>query len=164
MSYNEQAQYLKFAEKNYKVLLKYVKSQKWKFEENKEKYKINIDFEYEGSKIYTALCLNVDLGFVYVLARADDFEIPETRQSLVAAAVTLANGKIKDGGFDYNCFKNRILFRLTTSYIDCVLDKSIYAYMVSTAYHTVKDYHRKFKAVCTTKFATVGQLKSLIYN
>lgn len=152
----------KFAEKNYKALCKFLKSKKWKFEEEKENFKVHIDFEFDNSKIYVVIGFNIGLGTIYAFSKADDLEIPESKQSLIAAAVLIANGKMTDGNFDYKCLNGKIIFRITSCYIGTVLSDSLYEYLISNAYYAVKDYHKKFAAVCTAQLTTLGQLKNLI--
>lgn len=154
----------KFAKKNYKLLCKFLDKKKWKYEKEEEKYKVRIPFAESGYTIYVNLSFGLNLGILFAMTWFDLPEIPESKRSLMAAAITLANGRLMDGNFDYNCLKNKVLFRMCTSYIESVLGESLYEYLISVTYHTTKEYLRKFDTLCTTEFKTMSQLKNLIYS
>ncbi|MDE6690407.1 MAG: YbjN domain-containing protein [Clostridia bacterium] len=153
-----------FAKKNFKVLCKYLDKKKWKYTKEEEKFRIEIAFSDRAHNVYVYLRFNEELGIVSALTSMSLPEIPENRRSLMAAAITLANGRLTEGNFDYNCLKDKILFRMSTSYIESVLSESLYEYMISVAFHTIKEYYGKFEEICTAELKTITQLKNLIYG
>ena len=61
-----------------------------------------------------------------------------------AIATCQANFRIVDGSFDYDFKQGRILFRMTSSYIDSLISKDVFEYMVAVASYTVDEYNDKF--------------------
>ena len=152
----------KFAKKNFKVLCKFLDKKKWKYEKAEENYKVRIPFAESGYTVYVILWFNLNLGIFSAMTWFDLPEIPESKRTLMAAAITFANGKLTDGNFDYNCLKNKICFRMATSFIESMLSESLYDYMISVAYHTTKEYLRKFVDLYKNEFKTVNQLKNYV--
>ena len=61
-----------------------------------------------------------------------------------AIATCQANYRIADGSFDFDFKQGRILFRMTSSYIDSLISKDVFKYMVAVASYTVDEYNDKF--------------------
>ncbi len=61
-----------------------------------------------------------------------------------AIATCQANYRIADGSFDFDFKQGRILFRMTSSYIDSLISKDVFEYMVAVASYTVDEYNDKF--------------------
>lgn len=61
-----------------------------------------------------------------------------------AIATCQVNYRIADGSFDYDFGRGRILFRVTSSYIDSLISKDVFEYMIAVASFTVDEYNDKF--------------------
>ena len=61
-----------------------------------------------------------------------------------AVATCHVNFSIADGSFDFNFKEGTILFRMTASYIDSLISKELFEYMVGIATFTVDKYNDKF--------------------
>ena len=72
------------------------------------------------------------------------FKIPEEYRTDIAMATTIINDRLVDGSFDFDLSDGRICFRLTSSYIESILGKELFAYMLMVSAHTVDEYNDKF--------------------
>lgn len=152
----------KFAKKNFKELCKLLDKKKWKYEKEEENYKVRITFAENEYTVCVILRFNSNLGIFSAITWFDLPEIPESKRTLMAAAITFANGKLTDGNFDYSCLKNKVFFRMATSFIESTLSESLYDYMISVTYHTTKEYLRKFIDLYKSEFKTLNQLKNYV--
>lgn len=61
-----------------------------------------------------------------------------------AIATCQVNYRLADGSFDYDYKQGKILFRMTSSYVESLISKDLFEYMVSVACYTVDEYNDKF--------------------
>jgi hypothetical protein len=61
-----------------------------------------------------------------------------------AIATSTVNYNLADGSFDYDFRKGRIVFRMTSSYIDSLISQDLLEYMIAVACITVDEYNDKF--------------------
>lgn len=61
-----------------------------------------------------------------------------------AIATSQVNFRLADGSFDYDCKQGRILFRMTSSFIDSLISKEVFEYMLAVATYTVDEYNDQF--------------------
>lgn len=61
-----------------------------------------------------------------------------------AIATSQVNYRLADGSFDYDFRQGRVLFRMTSSFIDSLISKDLFEYMVAVASYTVDEYNDKF--------------------
>ncbi|MBO4876786.1 MAG: YbjN domain-containing protein [Ruminococcus sp.] len=76
------------------------------------------------------------------------FTVPEELRPDMAMAVATANNGLMDGNFDFSIDSGRIRYRQTECYIDSILGKEMFRYMISVAASTVDDYNDKFLMMC----------------
>lgn len=72
------------------------------------------------------------------------FRIPEDKRVDLALATTVVNNRLIDGSFDFDLSDGRITFRLTASYVESILGKDLFQYMLMVSTSTVDDYNDKF--------------------
>lgn len=72
------------------------------------------------------------------------FKVPEDKCIDVVLAITLVNDMLVDGSFDFDMSKGRVAFRLTASYIESILGKELFEYMLMVSATTVDEYNDKF--------------------
>lgn len=71
------------------------------------------------------------------------FTVPEDKRVDAALAVAVANYRLVDGSFDYDLSSGRISFRLTASYIESILGKELFEYMLMVSAATIDEYNDK---------------------
>ncbi|MBQ8959960.1 MAG: YbjN domain-containing protein [Ruminococcus sp.] len=72
------------------------------------------------------------------------FKVSEDRRAELALAVAYANYGIIDGSFDYDIVDGAITFRMTASYIESILSKELFKYMLFVSSQTIDRYNDKF--------------------
>lgn len=72
------------------------------------------------------------------------FTVPSDKRIDIALAITVINDRLVDGSFDFDMAKGRITFRLTASYIESILGKELFEYMLMASAATVDEYNDKF--------------------
>jgi len=71
------------------------------------------------------------------------FSVSEAKLPDIALAVAYINDHLVNGSFDLDIKEGRICFRQTTCYIDSVLGKGLFEYMLMVSAHTTDDYNDK---------------------
>ena len=59
-------------------------------------------------------------------------------------AICVANYGMVNGVFDYNYQSGKVIFRLTTSFVDCEFGEQFFMLMMATAIGTIDQYNDKF--------------------
>lgn len=72
------------------------------------------------------------------------FRVSEDKRIDIALATTVINDRLVDGSFDFDMAEGRISFRLTTSYIESILGKELFEYMLMVSASTIDEYNDKF--------------------
>lgn len=72
------------------------------------------------------------------------FTVPEDKRVDIALATTVVNNMLIDGSFDFDFSKGKISFRLTASYIESILGKELFEYMLMVSAATIDEYNDKF--------------------
>lgn len=75
------------------------------------------------------------------------FRVPEDKRTEIALATTLVNDRLIHGSFDFNLLTGRIVFRLTTSFVESILGPKMFDYMLNVSAATVDDYNDKFMMI-----------------
>ena len=61
-----------------------------------------------------------------------------------AIATSQVNYLLADGSFDFDYEKGLVYFRMTSSYLDSLISKELFEYMVAVAGYTIDEYNDKF--------------------
>lgn len=72
------------------------------------------------------------------------FNVPEDKRFDIALATTVVNNRLVDGSFDFNMANGKVSFRLTASYIESILGKELFQYMLMVSASTIDAYNDKF--------------------
>lgn len=60
-----------------------------------------------------------------------------------AIATSQINYRLADGSFDFDYKKGKVIFRLTSSFMDSLISKDLLEYMIGVACYTIDDYNDK---------------------
>lgn len=104
-----------------------------------------VTFTMSGDDIPMEFVINVDAKreLIRVLSPVPvTFE--DDKRIEGAIATSLVNYRLVDGSFDYDYKKGKVLFRMTSSYIDSLLSKDLFEYMIAVASFTIDEYNDKF--------------------
>lgn len=127
------------AKRIYDTLCSAFKDMDWEFEED-EGFVIESGAMGEDSHIRIRAEVDADRMLV-ILMSPIEFDVPENRRVDVALAVSAINNSLACGSFDYNFLSGEIIFRLTTSYRDSLISKSLFEYMILSSCKTVDEYN-----------------------
>ena len=72
------------------------------------------------------------------------FTVPEDKRMDMAIAITVASNNLIDGSFDFDLNSGRIVFRLTSSYMESILGEELFTYMLMVSARTIDEYNDKF--------------------
>lgn len=75
------------------------------------------------------------------------FKVPEDKKMDVILAITAVNNWLIDGAFVFDIEKGIITFTLTSSYIESILGKELFEYMLMVSASTIDDYNDKFMMI-----------------
>ena len=134
---------LKSAQNVYKTLCAMLDEKELKYEKHEDD--LVVTFFLGGDDIPMQFVLNVDSErqLIRLLSPIPvTFEGDKCKEAAIAACQV--NYRIADGSFDFDYKKGRILFRMTSSYIDSLISKDVFEYMVAVASYTVDEYNDKF--------------------
>lgn len=104
-----------------------------------------ITFGVKGEDIPMHFVLNIDANRELIrLMSLIPVVFDEDKRLDGAIATCQVNYRLADGSFDYDYNSGKILFRMTSSYVDSLISKELFAYMIAVACYTVDEYNDKF--------------------
>jgi hypothetical protein len=89
------------------------------------------------------------------------FRVPDDKIIDLAVAIAKVNDRLLNGSFDLDLSTGRISFRITESYIDSILGKGLFEYLLVVAMHTVDDYNDKFMMISKGLISIENFLESM---
>ena len=140
MSNDKKAQ----AKKIYDSMIQALNKKGWNFKESKDG-ELVIYSSYQGEDIPIEFIVKIDedrqvLQFLSMLP----FAFPEDKRVDAAIAVCVVNYMLVNGSFDYNFESGKLLFRLTTCFVDSQIGEEFFMDMLATALLTTDEYNDKF--------------------
>lgn len=152
--------YLKQAQSVYKTLCKALDDMGLKYEKNEEELSIESGAVGEDIPVDIRMMVNPNAKIVVFYSQMP-FEIPEDKRVDMALAVTMVNYLLVDGSFDYDFINGRIVFRMTSSFIDSLIGDDLIQYMFYVSCKTVDDYNDKLSKIANGEM-TLGELAELL--
>lgn len=136
----------KRAEATYKSLCEMLDENEWRYDKDEENLSILCSARGDDLSMPIRMETDADRQLV-ILTSPMPFDVPENRRTPMAIAVTLANYGLVDGSFDYDYPSGKILFRLTSNFSECIIDRELLKYMLYVSCGTIDEYNDKFLAV-----------------
>ena len=75
------------------------------------------------------------------------FKMSENKRIEGAIAACVASYALADSNFDFDFKTGKIVFRISTSFIDSVIGEEVFEYMISCAYAVIDRYNEMFLAI-----------------
>ena len=133
---------LKNAQKVYDTLCTMLDDRKLKYEKHLED--LVVTFIMGGDDIPMQFVLNVDAERALIrLLSLIPVTFEGEKRIEGAVACCQANYRLADGSFDFDYNKGRVIFRMTSSYIDSLISPEVFEYMIGVACFTVDEYNDK---------------------
>ena len=131
---------------------------KWNFERNEEDLQIECTAQGDDLPISLRIAVDEEREIITLLSQLP-YTTPEKRRAMMAVAVSKANNGMIDGNFDFDLMSGNIVFRLTSSYRESLIDKEVFTYLLSCACYTVDEYNDKFLFVAKNDMTVEEILK-----
>ncbi len=134
---------LKNAQIVYKTLCDMMDERELHYEKTPEK--LSVHFIMSGDDIPMDVVAVIDAERELIrMFSVLPFAFSEEKRAEGAIATCQANYKLVDGSFDYDIRDGRIIFRMTSSYVQSLISKELLAYMIACLCWTVDEYNDKF--------------------
>lgn len=128
------------AKVTFDTLCKMLDQRGWKYRKNEDDF--TIDCSAQGDDLPIDIIMEVDAERKLVLLLSQlPFIVPEDKRVETSLAVSAVNYTIVDGNFDYNFMNGKIIFRLTSSYLDSMISTSALEYMLLVSCGTIDEYN-----------------------
>lgn len=126
----------------YDTICKMFDEKEYHYEKHEDDHVITCQVRGEDLPMDILFVVRDDRQIVQLLSPMP-FTVPEKRMD-IALAITVINDRLVDGSFDFNLSNGRIAFRQTASYIESILGKELFEYMLMVSASTVDEYNDKF--------------------
>lgn len=104
-----------------------------------------ITFGLRGEDIPMQFVLNIDAERQLIrLLSLLPVKFEEDKRVDACIATCEANCRIVDGSFDFDYEDGSIIFRMTSSFLDSLISKDLFAYMIVIGSRIVDEYNDKF--------------------
>ena len=134
---------LKKAQQVYKDLCDKLDEMKLRYEKHEKD--LVITFTVRGEDLPMQFVLNIDAKRELIrLLSLLPVQFAGEKKVEACIATSRVNYTLADGSFDFDFKEGSIYFRMTSSYVDSLISKDLFAYMISVACYTVDEYNDKF--------------------
>lgn len=134
---------LKQARAAFRTLCEMLDEKDWHYKKDEEHLLIGCGAQGDDLPMEIRIEVDAERSLVILLSNMP-FQIPPEKRNALAVAVSAANYKIVDGSFDYNYLDGTILFRLTSSFMDSLVGKEMFEYLLYVSCFTIDRYNDKF--------------------
>ena len=134
------------AVQTYNTFCAAIEKRNWKYDRDEEK--LVIFFTVNGDDIPMQLILRVDEDRqVLQMMSPLPFEMSESKRIEGAIAACAASYGLADGCFEYDLSNGRIVYRVSTSFVDSILGEGVMQYMMDCTLAIVDQYNDLFLAL-----------------
>jgi len=155
----DKEQLMKMGQNVYETICKMFDDRGFRYERHDEDLVITSTVSGEDIPMDMLFIVRPERQIVQLLSPLP-FKIPDEKTVDLALAVTHANDGLIDGSFDFDMAKGRIDFRLTSSYIESILGKELFEYMLMVSAHTVDEYNDKFMMIAKGMYSLEDFIKN----
>ena len=134
---------LKKARSVYNTLCEMLDDKKLTYKKHEEDLVITITMN--GDDLPMPFVINIDASRELIrVVSSIPVTFGEDKRIEGALAACRLNYALADGSFDFDCKNGKVVYRMTSSYIDSLISKDLFEYMIGTACYTVDVYNDKF--------------------
>ncbi len=149
---------MKQAATAYQTLCELMDQEGWHYEQDAANFRIHCGVQ--GEDLPMPIRIDVDPERLLVILISEiPFTVPENRRDAIAVAVSAANYGLADGNFDFDYAGGTLLFRMTTSYRDSLIGKSMFGYMIMFSSAIIDEYNDKFLMVAKSEMSNEDIMK-----
>lgn len=118
----------------------------WNYQKDEERLRIECTAHGDDLPMDLSIRVEADRQLLMLLSTLP-FNVPEDKRLDLAIAITHVNDRLVDGSFDYDISDGRILFRLTSSFIDSEIGNDLFTYLVGCSCQTIDAFNDKLMRV-----------------
>lgn len=133
---------LRSARTTFATLCAFLDERDWKYAKDEANLVVNSGARGEDLPMDIRFKVDAETQRVILYSQLP-FTVPASKNEAVAVAVCTANDNIITGSFDYNPDKGVIVFRVTNTFMESLLGKDVFEYMLGIACYTVDEYNDK---------------------
>ncbi|MBR2912810.1 MAG: YbjN domain-containing protein [Oscillospiraceae bacterium] len=115
----------------------------FKYERHDEDLVVSCSIKGEDFPMDILFIVDADRELVQLLSPMP-FRISEDKRIDTAVAVAVANYGLINGSFDYDMSDGEIRFRATQSFLDSILGKEVFRYMLGASTSSIDKYNDRF--------------------
>ncbi|MCI6245715.1 MAG: YbjN domain-containing protein [Eubacterium sp.] len=131
------------AQKTFDTLCRALDNHNLKYRKNPER--LTIDCGAQGDDLPMDVNISVDADVMLIILLSQlPFVVQEDKRIDVAVAVSAVNNLIVDGSFDYDLRSGRMVFRMTSSFLESSVGEDVFSYMLLCSFKTIDDFNDKF--------------------
>ena len=134
----------------YDTLCNMLTENKWHYEGDEDNFVITCGAQGEDLPIKLTIRIDPERLLISIISPMP-FTVPEDKRIDMALAVSIANYGLVDGSFDYSFANGNIYFRMTSSFMDSLIGKELFDYMVFVSCGTIDRFNDKFLMIIKDK-------------
>ncbi len=131
---------LKLAKSAYDNLCAIFDANNWKYKKDDDALTLGIGMNGDDIPMYFEITCDADRQIISIISQLP-FKMDEDKRIEGALATSYINYVLSDGNFDYNVLEGDILFRLTASFRESLIGKSLLEYMLELAICMVDQFN-----------------------
>ena len=118
----------------------------WHFDADPEKMMIRTGVIGDDLPMDIVIDVNVGRQLLLVVSVLP-MTVPEDRRVEMAVAISFINNILVDGSFGFDLKSGRIIFRLTSSFIESTIGKDAFQYMLSCSCSMIDEFNDKLMMI-----------------
>jgi hypothetical protein len=134
---------LKTAQNVFQTLCTIFDEKKFKYEKHPDDLIINFSMSTEDLPILFVLNVDAERQLIRLHSPIPVLFEGDSRKDGAVAACQ-ANYQIADGSFDFDYKQGKVVYRITSSFIDSLISRDVFEYLISFAFFAVDKYNDKF--------------------
>ena len=134
------------AKKAYATLCEALDARNWKYEKVDDDLLVHFSVNGDDLPIQYIIFVDVDRQLIRLLSHMS-FDMSEDKRIDGAIATCHATYGLRDGSFDYDLSDGKIVYRMTSAFLDNEVPVSVIQYMIDFTGAVVDKYNDKFFAL-----------------
>ena len=134
------------AKKVYATLCEALDERNWKYEKVDDELLVHFSVNGDDLPIQYIIFVDVDRQLIRLLSHMS-FDMSEDKRIDGAIATCHATYGLRDGSFDYDLSDGKIVYRMTSAFLDNEVPVSVIQYMIDFTGAVVDKYNDKFFAL-----------------
>ncbi len=140
------AKEISLAKKAFDAICSVFDDNNWKYEKDTQNLKLGIGMNGEDIPMYFEITCDADRQLVIIMSQLP-FKMSEDTRIEGALATSYINYQLSEGSFDYNVLEGDIYFRITASFRESLVSKSLLDYLLNLAIFMVDKFNDKLLAL-----------------